>query len=172
MISRWLLKRCLYCNAPVVGAPSGLAIGGGYEVLAHCDHVVAHTNSVMGLVETVVGVVPGGGGVKETYLRWYKRTGIWEEAAFKTFNQIGYGQTGTSPDLAAELAYFEPDRDTQVMNRDRLVEAALGAIGETAQGLQAARKTANLPLPAVKPISGRWNCLKRAGKRAGSSPMM
>lgn len=128
------VEALLYCDAPVVGAPSGLAIGGGYEVLAHCDHVVAHSNSVLGLVETVVGVVPGGGGVKETYLRWHERTGSWEEAAFKTFNQIGYGQTGSSPDLAAELAYFEPQRDTQVMNRDRLVEAALAQLAKMREG--------------------------------------
>jgi 3-hydroxyacyl-CoA dehydrogenase len=111
----------LYSEAPVVGAPSGLAIGGGYEVLAHCDCVVAHVNSVLGLVESAVGVVPGGGGVKETYLRWYQQTGDWEKAAWNTFNQIGYGQTGSSPDLAAKLTYFRPERDLQVINRDRLV---------------------------------------------------
>ncbi len=111
----------LYSEAPVVSAPSGLAIGGGYEVLAHCDCVVAHVNSVLGLVETAVGVVPGGGGVKETYLRWYQQTGDWEKAAWNTFNQIGYGQTGSSPDLAAKLTYFLPERDLQVINRDRLV---------------------------------------------------
>jgi len=127
------VEALLYCNAPVIGAPSGLAIGGGYEVLAHCDQVVAHSNSVLGLVETVVGVVPGGGGVKETYLRWHNRLGDWGEAAWNTFNQIGYGQTGTSPDLAAKLAYFEPDRDSQVMNRDRLVEAALKQLAELAK---------------------------------------
>jgi 3-hydroxyacyl-CoA dehydrogenase len=118
------VEALLYCNAPVIGAPSGLAIGGGYEVLAHCDMVVAHSNSVMGLVETLVGVVPGGGGVKETYLRWFQRTGDWDQAAWHTFNQIGYGQTGTSPDLSEKLAYFVAGRDAQVMNRDRLVEAA------------------------------------------------
>jgi 3-hydroxyacyl-CoA dehydrogenase len=111
----------LYSEVPVVGAPSGLAIGGGYEVLAHCDCVVAHVNSVLGLVESAVGVVPGGGGVKETYLRWYQQTGDWEKAAWNTFNQIGYGQTGSSPDLAAKLTYFRPERDLQVINRDRLV---------------------------------------------------
>jgi len=121
------VEALLYCDAPVVGAPSGLALGGGYEVLAHCDQVIAHTNSVLGLVETVVGVVPGGGGVKETYLRWHQRTGSWEEAALKTFNQIGYGQTRTSPDLSAYLAHFQPDRDTQLMNRAPLVSAATKA---------------------------------------------
>ena len=124
----------LYCEAPVIGAPSGLALGGGYEVLAHCDLVIAHANSVLGLVEALVGVVPAGGGVKETYLRWYKRTGDWEKAAWHCFNQIGYGQTGTSPDLAAKLAYFEPDRDRQVMNRDRLIGESVRAIADMRQG--------------------------------------
>jgi 3-hydroxyacyl-CoA dehydrogenase len=124
----------LYCDAPVVGAPSGLALGGGFEVLAHCDKVIAHANTVMGLVEAVVGVVPAGGGVKETYLRWYRRTGDWEKSAWNTFNQIGYGKTGSSPDLAARLAYFEPERDGQVMNRDRLVEASLAALAQMRDG--------------------------------------
>ncbi|MEC7486346.1 MAG: 3-hydroxyacyl-CoA dehydrogenase NAD-binding domain-containing protein, partial [Pseudomonadota bacterium] len=47
--------RLKYTPVPVVGAPSGLAAGGGYEVLAHCDRLVVHTNSVMGLVESGVG---------------------------------------------------------------------------------------------------------------------
>ncbi|MCB1385705.1 MAG: 3-hydroxyacyl-CoA dehydrogenase [Nitratireductor sp.] len=122
----------LYCDKPVVGAPSGLAIGGGYEVLAHCDLVVAHANSVLGLVEAAVGVVPGGGGVKETYWRWYQSTGDWEKAAWNTFNQVGYGQTASSPDLAARLNYFLAGRDRQVMNRDRLVSAGLAAIDDLA----------------------------------------
>ncbi len=128
------------CKAPVVGAPSGLAIGGGYEVLAHCDKVVAHSNTVLGLVECAVGLVPGGGGVKETYRRWRARTGSWEEAAWKTFSHIGANRTGSSPDLAAELAYFAPDRDEQVMNRDRLVEAGLAALAQMGEGYRRPRR--------------------------------
>lgn len=115
----------LYCPVPVVGAPSGLAIGGGFEVLAHCDKVVAHANSVMGLVEALVGLVPSGGGVKETYWRWYLKTGDWDKAAWNTFNQLGYGQTGTSPHLSAQMTYFVEGRDVKVMNRDRLISTAL-----------------------------------------------
>ncbi|MGB1036437.1 MAG: 3-hydroxyacyl-CoA dehydrogenase NAD-binding domain-containing protein, partial [Candidatus Puniceispirillales bacterium] len=44
---------------PVIVAPSGLAIGGGFEVIVHADEVIAHGNSVFGLVEAAVGVVPG-----------------------------------------------------------------------------------------------------------------
>ena len=122
------VEALLYSDKPVVGAPSGLALGGGYEVLAHCDRLIAHANTVFGLVEAAVGVVPGGGGVKETYWRWYQATGDWEKAAWNTFNQIGYGKTASSPDLAAELTYFLPQRDRQVMNRDRLVSAGLAEI--------------------------------------------
>lgn len=118
-----------YCPVPVVAAPSGLAIGGGYEVLAHCDVVVAHTNVVLGLVESLVGLVPGGGGVKDTLYRWYKQLGKWDEAARRTFENIGYGKTGTSPQHAASLAYFRPGLDQQVMNRDRLIETARQVIG-------------------------------------------
>ena len=55
---------------PVVAAPSGLSLGGGFEVVLHADKVIFHANSVTGLVETLVGVVPGGGGNKELLYRW------------------------------------------------------------------------------------------------------
>ena len=50
---------------PVVGAPSGMALGGGCEILLHCDAVQAHAETYMGLVETGVGLVPAWGGCKE-----------------------------------------------------------------------------------------------------------
>ena len=134
------VEALLYCEAPVVGAPSGLAIGGGYEVLAHCDKVVAHTNSVLGLVEASVGVVPGGGGVKETYLRWYRATGDWAKAARKTFDQVGYAQTATSPDEAIPMQYFVEGRDQQVMNRDRLIEASRAALAKMHNGYKPREK--------------------------------
>ena len=118
------VKALKYTNVPVIGAPSGLAIGGGFEVLAHCDKLIAHANSVMGLVESGVGVVPAGGGVKESYLRWFKATNDWRKAAWQTWMQIGYGLTGTSPELSAKFQYFLNDRDISVMNRDKLITMA------------------------------------------------
>lgn len=136
------VRNLKYCAAPVVAAPSGLAIGGGYEVLAHCDVVVAHTNVVLGLVESLVGLVPGGGGVKDTLARWHDKTDDWNDAAQKTFKNVGYGKTGSSPQHAAELAYFRPGLDRQVMNRDRLVEQALSMIDQLAGDYQ-------IPAPPV-----------------------
>lgn len=59
-----------YALFPVVGAPSGLAMGGGCEILLHCDAIQAHAELYMGLVEVGVGLIPGWGGCKEYLRRW------------------------------------------------------------------------------------------------------
>ena len=117
-----------YCPVPVVGAPSGLSLGGGFEVLLHCDRLITHANSVLGLVESGVGVVPGGGGVKTTYQRWLEATQDPEIAAWETWMQIGYGKTGESPEQATKLRYFRPEYDQTVMNRDKLITQATAMV--------------------------------------------
>jgi 3-hydroxyacyl-CoA dehydrogenase len=124
------VKHLKYSNVPVVGAPSGLAAGGGFEVLMHCDRLVVHSNSTLGLVESGVGLVPSGGGVKESYLRWYEKTGNWDDAAWQTWMQIGYGATGTSPELSTKYQYFRPGYDADIMGRDRLLGQALEMVRE------------------------------------------
>ena len=124
------VKALKYTKVPVIGAPSGLAIGGGFEVLAHCDKLIAHSNSVLGLVESGVGVVPAGGGVKESYLRWYEATQDWHKAAWQTWMQIGYGLTGTSPETSEKFHYFRADHDSSVMNRDKLVSLSMAGLEE------------------------------------------
>lgn len=128
------VKALKYTPVPVVGAPSGLSLGGGYEVLLHCDALVVHSNSVMGLVESAVGVLPSGGGVKETYLRWKESKGSWEDAAWQTWMNIGYGATGTSPELAARLNYYDNNNDTTVINRDRLYSSAIKRLNGLSAG--------------------------------------
>ena len=128
-----------YAPVPVIGAPSGLAAGGGYEVLAHCDKLVVHTNSVMGLVESAVGLVPSGGGIKETYLRWHTSVNSWNDAAWQTWMNIGYGATGSSPQLSAKLKYFFEGRDESVMNRDRLLSRAIRMVGDMQNNYTAPR---------------------------------
>ncbi|MCH2075920.1 MAG: 3-hydroxyacyl-CoA dehydrogenase NAD-binding domain-containing protein [Rhodobacteraceae bacterium] len=125
-----------YCPVPVVGASSGLALGGGFEVLLHCDALVTHANSVLGLVEAGVGLVPGGGGVKETMGRWAKGN-TPEDAAWNAWMQVGYGKTGASPEEATKLRYYLPERDRSVMNRDKLITEATAFIDELAQGYTA-----------------------------------
>jgi len=131
------VKALKYAPVPVVGAPSGLSLGGGFEVLLHCDALVVHSNSVMGLVEAGVGVLPSGGGVKESYLRWYERTGNWEEAAWKAWMNLGYGAMGSSPELSERLAYFDSRTDDTVINRDRLYSTAIDKLDGLVSGYKA-----------------------------------
>ena len=128
------VKLLKYCPVPVVGAPSGLAAGGGFEVLMHCDKLVVHDNSTLGLVESGVGLVPSGGGVKEAYLRWYQATGDWDEAAWQTWMQVGYGRTGTSPELSTKFQYFRPGTDIRIISRDRLLPLAIDTVVQMQTG--------------------------------------
>lgn len=113
---------------PVVVAPVGLSLGGGFEVVLHGKHVICHANSNMGLVESGVGVIPAGGGCKETLYRWIeKKDGDVTAAAWEAFYSLGFGKTASSPLLANELAMLRGN-DRFVNNRDRLFSEALAAI--------------------------------------------
>ncbi|MFK7859836.1 MAG: 3-hydroxyacyl-CoA dehydrogenase NAD-binding domain-containing protein [Granulosicoccus sp.] len=126
-----------YAPVPVVGAPSGLSLGGGFEVLMHCDQLVLHANTVAGLVESGVGLLPSGGGIKESYLRWYQKTGDWNEAAWKVWLNLGYGAMGSSPQTAEKLQYFRPGADEWLMNRDRLYSRSIQTLDELSVGYKA-----------------------------------
>lgn len=61
--------RLKYASVPVVVAVAGIALGGGCELLLHAAKRVASIESYIGLVEVGVGLIPGGGGLKEIALR-------------------------------------------------------------------------------------------------------
>ena len=127
------MKKMKYSNIPVISAPAGLSIGGGFEVVLHTDRTVFHANSVTGLVESLVGVVPGGGGVKEMLYRWRDIKNNETEAAWATFMNIGYGKTTQSPMQAREFAMYRENQDTFVMNRDRLLDTAIDLTIQTSE---------------------------------------
>ncbi|MDF5753180.1 enoyl-CoA hydratase-related protein [Spongiactinospora sp. TRM90649] len=53
-----------HCSRPVVAQVHGYALGGGLELALSCDIVVAAEDTVMGLIETTLGSMPGGGGTQ------------------------------------------------------------------------------------------------------------
>ena len=108
---------------PVVGASSGLAIGGGCEVLLACDAVQAHSESYIGLVEVGVGLVPAWGGCKEMITRWNndsKQPKGPMAAIMKIFQNVGTAKVATSAQEAKELNFLK-DSDEITMNRARLL---------------------------------------------------
>ena len=125
-------KHLKYSDYPVISAPSGLVLGGGEEVAIQSNFVVSHTNIVMGLVETGVGLVPAGGGCKEVLWRWFQTDEAKTDPDFaplKVFNIIGYGTTATSTVEAEPLKFLRPE-DKKVMNRNSLFEVSKKLIQE------------------------------------------
>ncbi len=125
-------KTLKYSKHPVVSAPSGLTLGGGFEVLVQSNFVASHTNIVVGLVETIVGLVPAGGGCKEMLWRWSKTDEAKldpDYAPLKVFDIIGYAKTATSPVEAEPLKYLKPE-DKKIMNRNSLFEEARKLINQ------------------------------------------
>tara|TARA_B100000700_G_scaffold119229_1_gene134025 strand:- start:7834 stop:10056 length:2223 start_codon:yes stop_codon:yes gene_type:complete len=123
-----------YCDKLVISAPSGLALGGGEEVLLQSNYVVSHTNIVMGLVETIVGLVPAGGGCKELLWRWTQTNEGKKDPDFaplKVFDIIGKAKTATSPHEAKPYLFLDSNHEV-VINRNNLLQAGRSFIEKNA----------------------------------------
>ncbi len=126
---------------PVVSAPSGMALGGGCEILLSSDAVQAHAETYAGLVEVGVGVIPAWGGCKELLLRYQEREkqifknnlekigkqSLWFSpdttpvgAVRRAFETIGVATVSKSAFEAIDIGYFR-ESDGVTMNRDRLL---------------------------------------------------
>ena len=80
----------------------------------------------MGLVETIVGLVPAGGGCKELLWRWTQTENAKSDpdyAPLKVFNIIGYAKTATSPQEAEPLLFLDKKHDV-IINRNELLPVA------------------------------------------------
>ena len=154
---------------PVVAAPSGLSLGGGFEVVLGADKAIFHANSVTGLVESLVGVVPGGGGVKEILYRFYDHHGDATKAAWDTFMNTGYGKTAASPLEAEPLMMFRPGIDDYVMNRDRLLDTGVNTILDMAADY-APSKRGTIPMAGRDEWAKMIEWLKGAGEKGYLTP--
>jgi len=120
-----------YSPIPVVAAPAGRALGGGCEIIMHCNSARAYAESYIGLVETGVGLVPAGGGCKELLLRHgadlasqlAKKTGGPFTPSRKAFETIAFATVSTSAAEAQELRFLRKT-DKVTVNRDVLLRDA------------------------------------------------
>jgi 3-hydroxyacyl-CoA dehydrogenase len=154
-----------FCPRPVVVAPFGLCLGGGAEIALHAASRQPHAELYMGLVETGVGVVPGGGGTKEMVLRAVdsaaailsatgrdaaaRLAGSTEyfDALKRNFELIGLAKVSTSAAEARLLGYLSPS-DRITAHRDRLVQDARQAASTLAGAGYSA------PAPREVPAAG------------------
>lgn len=113
---------------PVVVAPFGLTLGGGCEFALHADHVQAHAELYMGLVEVGVGLLPAGGGSKELLFRFTNDLAPYDEAdpfeaVKRAFRLIAMATTSTSALEARKIGFLRAS-DRITMNRDQLIADA------------------------------------------------
>lgn len=179
-----IYKALKYAPFPVVAAPSGMALGGGCEILLHVDHVQAHSETYTGLVEVGVGLIPGWGGCKEMLLRYMederaaydKATGgkkLWFSpkntpmgAVRKAFETLGTAKVAKSAQEAKELRYLKKT-DGITMNRDRLLFDAKQKALELAKDYKVPEPVTEIRLPGP---SGKYALdmavadLRKAGK--------
>src|SRR5439155_2197715 len=109
-----------YAPKPVVAARQGMALGGGCEVSLHASRIQAAAEAYIGLVETGVGLIPGGGGTKEMLIRANERTGGTAlslssspetdldlfHALKPIFETIAMAKVGTSAEECRDLGYL------------------------------------------------------------------
>lgn len=150
-------KALKYAPFPVVAAPSGMALGGGCEILLHADAVQAHAETYCGLVEVGVGVIPAWGGSKEMLLRAIanpRRPGGPMPPVARIFETIGTAKVARSAQQAKDLLYLRPD-DGVTMNRDRLLaDAKARALAMVAAGYQPPVPVEEIRLPGPAARTG------------------
>ncbi len=140
-----------YSMIPTVAAVDGLALGGGCEVIMHCDRAVTTLESYIGLVEAGVGLLPAGGGCKELALRAVADAKGGDISPFlqKYFKAAAMAEVSRSAEQAREIGYLRPT-DRIVMNRFELLEIAKAEL----RALAAAGYRPPLR-PVAIPVAGR-----------------
>ena len=120
------MMRARYSSVPVISAPHNMALGGGCEFSLHSDHIQAHAELYMGLVEVGVGLIPAGGGTKEMTLRFsnaVKSGDVELNRLQDAFMNIAMAKVSTSAEEARNLGYLRKDDGITLNRKRQLAEA-------------------------------------------------
>ena len=120
------MMRARYSSIPVISAPHNMALGGGCEFSLHSDHIQAHAELYMGLVEVGVGLIPAGGGTKEMTLRFsnaVKSGDVELNRLQDAFMNIAMAKVSTSAEEARNLGYLRKDDGITLNRKRQLAEA-------------------------------------------------
>lgn len=122
------MMKVKYSSKPVVSAPFQMTLGGGAEVCLPTASIQAASETYMGLVEVGVGLIPGGGGNKELYIKHLdsmpKGTNFdLQKVANKVFETIATAKVSTSAEEARTNGFLN-QYDGISMNADHLLSDA------------------------------------------------
>ncbi|WP_186578178.1 3-hydroxyacyl-CoA dehydrogenase/enoyl-CoA hydratase family protein [Aquibacillus kalidii] len=117
-----------YAGKPVVTAPFGMTLGGGAEVSLPSSALQASQETYMGLVEFGVGLIPGGGGNKELYLKQIRNLPVGVDLDLQkitnaVFETIATAKVSTSAQEARENGFLNK-QDGISVNSSHLIHDA------------------------------------------------
>ncbi|AKG03966.1 3-hydroxyacyl-CoA dehydrogenase [Salimicrobium jeotgali] len=145
------MMRIKYSDKPVVAAPFGMALGGGAEVCLPAAAIQASSETYMGLVEPGVGLIPGGGGNKELYLKHLNNMPEsvdfdLQKVSNSVFQKIATAKTSTSAEEARQNGFLD-QMDAISFNQDHLLhDAKQKVLGLARAGYQAPKRK---PVPVT-----------------------
>jgi len=146
------LQKLRFAPFPVVVAPHGMALGGGYETIGACDRVVAAAELYTGLVEVGVGLIPGGGGNLRMIMKAQDRLSKGRAGAFqvaqKAFEAIGFAKVSMSAKHAVSIGYLTKD-DIIIVNGDHRVSRAKSEVLSMSEGYEPPQYRTDLFLPGM-----------------------
>lgn len=140
---------------PVVGAPTGMALGGGTELLLACDARVLALETYMGLVEAGVGLIPAGGGCAALAQRAWALSPEGDPMPWlqRLFDEIAYGRV-TGSGLEARERGWLTGADRIVFHPDEVLFAAKSeALALADAGYRPAQAPAALPVAGASGIA-------------------
>lgn len=114
-----------------------MTLGGGLEVALHSSARVALGKCYMGLVETGVGLSPGGGGTKCTAMLLDGLTGqALEETLIRLFDKLIFGKVSKNAQEAREMMYLYEDDIIVEEEEDLIAVAKARCLDLIAEGYQ------------------------------------
>ncbi|MBM7600644.1 3-hydroxyacyl-CoA dehydrogenase [Virgibacillus halotolerans] len=134
-----------YSEKPVVTAPFGMTLGGGAEVSLPAASIQASAETYMGLVEFGVGLIPGGGGTKELYLKELRNLpkGVdfdLTKVANDVFEKVATAKVSTSAAEARENGFLNESDEISVNPDHVLHDAKQKVLALAKSGYQAPKR--------------------------------
>jgi 3-hydroxyacyl-CoA dehydrogenase len=136
-----MVMRLKHGKVITIAAVDGYALGGGCEVMLHCNRVIASINSNIGLVEVAVGLLPGGCGTKEMSLRAHtSESENSKQLLSMYFEQIATARVSTSALHAKEMGYLRSDDLIIANSNELLFEAKKQSIAMVDSGFESPKQ--------------------------------
>ncbi len=131
-----------YSTKPVVAAPFGMSLGGGAEICLPAARIQASMETYMGLVEVGVGLIPGGGGNKELYIKHLENlpNGVQfdlQNVANKVFESIAMAKVSTSGHEARDNNFLNQADGISVNSDHQLFDAKQAVLSLHEKGYKA-----------------------------------